>query len=348
MTKKKAKAENLPEAEVTENVDPFIGGEEDDLMDMEYVQDETTESHDTHPPETEEEAELIAQGKDKDVEDPTPLEAEEKDDAVQVEETEEVEAEAEETPVLEAEEETPEEQRIPKERFDEVNERMKRAEEKVKDLENQLETTIESKIEPEPEPEPYDYAAKDAEAMDALLEGDAKRYGEIQDEIRQATRDEAIREAKKLAAEGDLQVRETLTFEEAAAQIERNYPQFSEGTEEFNKAAYDELMDLYVGYAQSGRYTRVDAMRKAADNAVKIYGLNQVTDPEPEPAPDNVVNIKKTDVATKAKMAERQPPRMEAGTAGKEEPRVDVNSMSDEQYESLPESTKRRLRGDIL
>jgi hypothetical protein len=348
MAKKKAKAENLPEEPVTEVVDPFIGGEEDDLMDMEYVQDETTESHDTHPPETEEEAELIAQGKDKDVEDPTPpeAEAEEEDDGVQAEEEAPESAEAEEE-VLEAE---PEDPRIPKDRFDEVNERMKRAEEKVKLLEKQLDTTIETKAEePEPEPEPYDYGKKDQEAMDALLEGDAERYSQIQDEIRQATRDEAIREAKKLAAEGDTQVREALTFEEAAAKIEADYPQFSEGTDEFSQAAYDELMDLYVGYAQSGRYTRVDAMRKAADNAARIHGLDKIgTADVPEPAPDNVVNIKKTDVATKAKMAERQPPRMEGGAAGKDEPRIDVNSMSDEQWEGLPESTKRRLRGDIL
>jgi hypothetical protein len=344
MAKKKAKAENLPEEPVTdEPVDPFIGGEEDDLMDMEYVQDETTESHDTHPPETDEEAQLRASGEDKKVDDPTPPEGE--DDGVQAKE------EPEEEPEAQAVEEEPEPEqddpRIPKDRFDEVNERRKRAEEKVKELEKQLETVVDQKTaEPEPEPEPYDYAAKDQEAMDALLEGDAERYSQIQNEIRQANRDEAIREAKKLAAEGDNQVRENLTFEEAAAKIEADYPQFLEGSEEYNQEAYDELMDLYVGYAQSGRYTRVDALRKASEKAVKIHGLDAVD--APQPSADNVVNIKKTDVASKARLAERQPPRMEGGAAGKEEPRVDVNSMSDEQYQALPESTKRRLRGDIL
>lgn len=341
--KKKAKAENLPEEPIAEAVDPFIGGEEDDLMDMEYVQDETTESHDTHPPETEEEAELRAAGKQNEVDDPTPVEeedtpVEEEDDGVQAEEAEE--------PVSEAQKEVVEEEdpRIPKDRFDEVNERMKAAEEKVKQLESQLDAKIEPK--PEPEPEPYDYVAKDQESMDALLEGDAERYSALQAEIRQAVRDEAIREAKKLAAEGDNQVRESLTFEEAAAKIEADYPQFVEGSEDFNKPAYDELMDLYVGYVQSGRYSRVDAMRKAADNSVKIHRLSKAD--APEPVPDNVVNMKKPDVASKAKLAERQPPRMEGGSAGKNEPRVDVNSMSDEQYEALPESTKQRLRGDIL
>jgi hypothetical protein len=341
MAKKKAKAANLPEEPVTDVIDPFIGGEEDDLMDMEYVQDETTQSHDTHPPETEEEAALRAT---EEVDDPTPPKAEEEeDDGVQAEEEAPESAEAEEE-VLETKSEDP---RIPKERFDEVNERMKRAEEKLKRLEAEqklLEATA-----PEPESEPYDYNTKDQEAMDALLEGDAKRYSEIQDEIRQAAKDEAIREAKKLAAEGDSQVRETLTFEETATRIEQEYPQFSEGTDKFDQAAYDDLMDLYADFAQSGRYNRVDALRKASQMAAKLHGLDHSSTPEAAtPTPDNVVNIKKSDVAAKAKLAERQPPKMEGGAVSAQEPTHDLGSMSDEQFEALPESTKRRLRGDIL
>lgn len=321
--------------------DPFIGGEEDDLMDMEYIQDEnTTTKVETHPPETDDEA---AAAKEQEDYDPTPPEAEEESGEDVVPQAEEkVEAEAEEEPVIESE-------RVPKSRFDEVNERMKRAEERVKQLEKQVEAVVEQKAPPaEPEPEPYDFAAKDAESMDALLEGDSKRYSQIQEEIRRAIRDEALREAKRLALDGDNKIRETLTFEEAAAKIEADYPQFVEGSEAFNKVAYDELMDLYLGYAQSGRYNRIDAMRKAADKAVKLHNLQKAGVAAETAVPDNVVNIKKTDVATKAKAAERQPPRMEGGTVGKEEPRVDVMSMSDEQYEALPESTKRRLRGDIL
>lgn len=345
MAKKKAKAENLPEAPVTEFVDPFIGGEEDDLSDMEYIQDEnSTTKVETHPPETDEEA---AAAKEQQFEDPTPPESEEQDDGVQEEE--------EPQAVQQEEEVAPEtgEPRIPKDRFDEVNQRMKRAEERVKQLEQQLtskvkESTTEPEPAPEPEPEPYDYAAKDQEAMDALLEGDAKRYSQIQAEIREAARVEALREAKKLATEGDRQVRESLTFEEAAAKIEHDYPQFSEGNEAFNQEAYNELMELYLGYAKSGRYSRVDAMRKAADKAVKIHGLQAVGDVPAQEPPDNVVSITKPDIASKAKMAERQPPKTQAGVSGKDEPTVDINSMSDEQYAALPESTKRRLRGDIL
>lgn len=321
-------------------LDPFVGGEDDDLMDMEYIQDEhSTTKVETHPPETDDE---LAAAKEQEEYDPTPPVKEEadEDDVPQAEETE--------PPVAkEAEEVVIDDGRIPKDRFVEVNERMKRAEERVKQLEKQIETVVEDKTtKSQPEPEPYDYAAKESEAMDALLEGDSTRYSQIQAEIRQAARDEAIREAKKLAAEGDSKVRETLTFEETAAKIEAEYPQFVETSEVYNREAYEELMDLYLGYAQSGRYSRVDAMRKAADKAAQLHNLKKTG--KEEPLPDNVVNLKAPNIAEKAKVASSQPPRKESGASGKEEPRVDVMSMSDEQYQSLPESTKRRLRGDIL
>ena len=102
-----------------------------------------------------------------------------------------------------------------------------------------------------------------------------------------------------------------------------------------------------MGYAKSGLYTRTQALRRAADRAVKIYGFDEVQ--TPEPAPDNVVDIKKTDPKKKAEVANSQPPVMESSAEGSsEEPRRDYSKMSDEEFDALPESTKKRARGDIL
>ena len=348
----KKKAENLPEEPIAEAVDPFIGGEEDDLSDMEYIQDETTTTKvETHPPETKAEAEALAEAEEVEAEEET----EEVEEDVQPEEAEEetVEtAEAEEEPEAESEVLDDEiEIKVPKNRFDEVNARMKNAEKKVEQLEKQLETVIEEKIE-EPEPEPYDYEAKEKEAMEAMLEGDAEKYSRINAEIREAEKAELVREAKKLASEGDQQLQETLTFEEAAAKIEEKYPSFVEGAEGFNKEAYNELLDLFQGYARSGNYTRVQALQRAAEKAVHMYDIQAADEDSPveeeETRPDNVVDIKKPDIKRKTKVADAQPPVMESGAAKESEPTVDVGSMSDEEYEALPESTKRRLRGDVV
>ena len=61
MTKKKtAKAE--PKNQMENEVDVFVGGEEDDLMDMEYIHDETTSTKvETMPPSTKEEADALVE-----------------------------------------------------------------------------------------------------------------------------------------------------------------------------------------------------------------------------------------------------------------------------------------------
>lgn len=326
----------------------FIGGEEDDLSDMEYVQDEnSTMKVETQPPETKEDAQLLAE-MDEAQDDAIAAELEENsDDADATEPTDTTDDVKEEAVVEEEVEEVTEVAKIPKERFDEVNDRMKQAEKERDELKARLNATAEEKHE-EPEPEPFDYKAKEKEAMDAMLEGDADTYSAINEEIRLAEKAEYVREAQKIAKQGDQEVQEALTFDEVGAKIERDFPQFVEGGESYNSQAREELMDLYVGYAKSGLYTRAQALQHAADKAAKIHGLLDVA-PGTEEIADNVVDIKKTDAKKKSAVSNAQPPVMEGRAAGmNEEPRIDVMSMSDEEFEALPESTKRRARGDIL
>lgn len=327
MAKKKAEEQEVQQ----EEINPFMGGEDDDLMDMEYVQDESTVSVDTHPPETEEEAAQRAE-----------QEKEEED-----EEKEEVPEAKEEEKEPEPEPEVAEDTKIPKDRFDEVNQRMKEAEKRVKELKQQLEDVVEKSKAPEPEPDPFDYAAKEQEAADALLEGDNQKYAQIRAEIRAAEREETLREARRIASEGDQHLQENLTFEEAGARIEQEIPQLNIESDQFNEAAREEMLDLYVGYAKSGVYSRVEALQRAADRISRIYSFKR--EPEPEPAPDNVVDIKKTDAKRKAAAANAQPPVVETSTEGRqEESRRNVMNMTDAEFEALPESTKRRMRGDIV
>jgi hypothetical protein len=325
-----------PENPVEELADPFVGGEDDDLMDMEYVQDEdTTTKIETHPPETKEEADNIESLAEAEEESKEDVKAEEEDEAAP--------EEAEEEEVLEAEEE--EAPKVPKDRFDEVNERMKKAEAKLEEMEAKLQQPEE--IHEEPEPEPYDYTAKEKEAVDAILEGDTERYAEIQAEIRAALRDETLHEAKKIAVASDQEIQETATFEEVGAQIEANFPELAINSENYNEEARAEMLDLFVGYAQSGMYSRVDALKKAADQVSKIYTFESQR--EEVVGDDKVVNIKKGKPKAKAKVANSQPPSME-GNDDKDnsEPKRDIQNMSDEEFDSLPESSKARMRGDIL
>ena len=324
---------------------PYVGADEDDdLMDMEYMQDEHTPSVDTHPPETKEEAERRAEELESLQEtEEGPPEEEEPEEEVAEDEEEEVVAEEEE-PEPEPEPE-PEELKVPKNRFDEVNERMKKAEQQVLEMQEQLKGLTEQQNE-EPEPEPYDFAAKEKEAADALLEGDNDKYAELRAEIRGAEREEILREARAADTETSRAVQEERSFEETGAKIEAEFPQFVPGKDEYNEAARDEMLELYVGYVHSGQYSRAEALQKAADKTVKMYDFTAEETPEIDD--DKVVDIKKADPKKKAQISQNQPPRKKSTDKSREEPRTDVSSMSDEEFDSLPESTKRRLRGDVL
>jgi len=333
-----------PKGEELDNL--FIGGEDDDLSDMEYVQDEnSTMKVETQPPETKEEAEVLADLAEAEKESAEEESGDEEPEDV-VEEVTEVEAEAESAEESEEEVEVlDDEPKVPKNRFDKVNDRMKTAEKERDELKQQLQ----SKEEPdEPEPEPFDYKTKEKEAMDAMLEGDSEQYSAINEEIRQAEKAEYVREAQKIANQGDQHMQESLTFDEAGAQIEGDFPEFVEDNEAYNHDAREELMDLYVGYSKSGLYTRTQALQRAAAKAAKIHGLTAASAEEVD-VPENVVNIKQTDAKKKAAAANAQPPAMESrAQSSSEEPRIDIASMSDEEFEAMPESTKRRARGDIL
>ncbi len=332
----------------------YVGADEDDdLSDMTYLQEDGVESVDTHPPETKEEAEL----RKLDAPEPTEQEidrgdviAEEKDDGVRVSSEEETEEASEEEPAEEevvAEDEQP---RIPKDRFDDVNNKRKAAEEERDRLRQQLEALQERNE--EPEQPAYDYKAKDKEAVDAILEGDTEKYDAIQDEIRASLREEILNEARKIARQEGGQVREEMTFEETGAKIEQDYPEFSDSSETYSEEARNELLELYVGYARTGNYTKAQALERAAEKAARIYGykpLSQRDDSGLAESADNVVNIRKPDVKKKTKAANSQPPELASKAKGvSEEAKIDFSSMSDEEFESLPEETKRRARGDIV
>ena len=121
-------------------VDLYVGADpmDDDLSDMEYIQNEETVSIDTHPPETEEEANLrdeMTPEDDEKAEDDEKVEKAEDEgegDDVETEEEEET-AETEEEPEV-----LKDDKKVPFDRFDEVNKKRKAAEEEAKELREKL------------------------------------------------------------------------------------------------------------------------------------------------------------------------------------------------------------------
>ena len=103
-------------------------------------------------------------------------------------------------------------------------------------------------------------------------------------------------------------------------------------------------------------YDTVDALSKAAKFVVKSYDLDYTDQPTgtldaaqaPKKQVDEVAK-KRAEVDKKLKAAQAQPPELPGeSSAARGERAMDLSSMSEDEFNALPEATMKRLRGDIL
>lgn len=229
-------------------------------------------------------------------------------------------------------------QRIPKPRFDEVNERRKVAEARVAELEKQI-------AKPVVEVAAYDFDAQEDKYIELLLDGKTKEARAVRTEIRAAERAEFDRLATTKATETNraLSVEDRLGV--ISAKAEEDFPQFNPESEVFSEDLLDDVKIIYAGHLQSGKFAdAADAFQAAIDKATKLHGVATV-----EPAAGTKIPArtaqKRVDAITS------QPPLIakvghQSGQHG--DLNVDVHAMTEADFARLPEATKRRLRGDDL
>jgi len=359
---KKPKTPKEPETKVDEFAEPevtdlFIGGEDFDVSAMDYPVEET-DIIQTMPPETKEEAELLAEAtldEEVAVDDP-PSESEEPPDdkklAESEEEPEEIKAADEEPAEPEPAEPDDRGERIPHSRFKEVVDERNELRERIAKLEDGTQTVVT----PEPVPEPsevdkelealevYDFDKREEEYMDAVNEGEKEAARNIRKEIR--TTEQRISElrAEKIVSKMTGAQSEEAAFLETAEALQNKYPILDNNSETFDKDKQADVIDLFKGYALSGEYSRADALRKATEKIAHLERWGEDTDTPPaDPAPTNIP----PDVKKKVEASNKQPQAM--GTT--QTPDVgapDIAEISEEEFASLPEDTKRRLRGDYV
>lgn len=239
-------------------------------------------------------------------------------------------------------------QRIPKARFDEVNEARKEAERRAQEAEEKLDR-MRAEANPPPPPPPaapaFDLAAKEREAIDALLEGDTDKATSIRMEI-----NAHIAKTAEEAAE------QRITRKSVEAELERASEQAVVDYPYLDTPAGVEALQLIVWKRfalQEKGHAPAEALRMAvATIAPKFKPDDQAGDGD-TPGRGSPSTDKPSDTRT-AKALERglkdsqaQAPAMTAGignrqTAGK----LNVETMTDEQFAELPAAEKRRLRGD--
>lgn len=251
------------------------------------------------------------------------------------------------TPVTEATEE-PRKHMVPKSRLDEVLA-------KQKALEKQLDELRAQKQEPGEAPEAYDFDAREVEYQNLVLDGEAQKAAALRKEIRAAERAQLEYEFSSKIGESVSQSQQATALQQAASELEDNFPIFNRNSDQYNEGYTQEVIDLRDAFIMKGE-NPVAALTKAAKFVLREYDLVDMSETpaapslsgETAPRVDEVAK-KRAEVSRKLKAAEAQPPEMpgESSTA-RGEKALDIASMTEDEFNALPEATLRRLRGDIL
>lgn len=293
-------------------------------------EEEVVAEDETEEPVAEESEETVAE--DESVEQPE--EGTEQDDA---------EVEAEEEPV--AEKKSTKKPMVPKARLDEVLA-------KQKALQKQLDEINAANEKAEEAPESYDFDAKEVEYQNMVLDGETEKAVALRREIRKAEREQLEYEMRQEMSQTVNQDRQMTALQQAASAMEDAYPVFDRNSDDFNEDMTNEVVELRDAFIMKG-YEAVDALSKAVKYVVKDHDLDQ---PQ-ESAPSLAGKAQKTDelakkraqVSKKLKAADAQPPELPGESSSTHgEKGIDLSTMTEEEFDALPEATIKRLRGDIL
>ncbi len=235
---------------------------------------------------------------------------------------------------------------VPKSRLDEVLA-------KQKALQKKLDEQMLKEAEVVAEAPTYDFDAKEVEYQEAILDGDTSKASSIRSEIRNAEREQTMFEVQQKMGQTVQQSQEMINLQTAANELEVSYPILDENSQEFNADIQKEVIELRDAFVVQG-YDAADALKKAANYTLAAQAPEALNPVEPEVKVDDkkvtAITEKKKRATVKQKLdaAESQPPELQGeGNAERGEATVDVNKLSEDEFNALPEETLRRLRGDF-
>ena len=229
---------------------------------------------------------------------------------------------------------------VPKSRLDEVLA-------KQKALQKQLDEQAAQQAQVQAEAPQYEFEAKEAEYQQLVLDGEADKATALRTEIRNAEREQMMFEVQQKMGQTVQQSQEAIQLQTTANLIQEQYPILDENSQEYNKDMADEVIDLRDAFIVQG-YQAADALTKATKYVV---GTN-TPEPAQAPAPKQQAAVeqkkKKATVKKKIAASQSQPPDLQGqGNAERGEGTLDVNALSEDEFNALPEETLRRLRGDF-
>ncbi|RDE25131.1 hypothetical protein DV711_06130 [Motiliproteus coralliicola] len=224
-------------------------------------------------------------------------------------------------------------------------------EEQVKQLQAEAaERAQEPAIDPEKAQAEFDQLM--AKANDLVLEGETAEAAKVQREAYKLLQPTAPTEPAPTvdAAQIREQVMQQIKVDDLVAAAKRDYPALDRDSESYNEAIEQRTASLERMYYAEG-YTASQSVEKALADVVKLYDLAPVSETEvPETPPVQPKRDTSPDVRGSVAAANAQPPEPAAGvsTSAERPNQIDVATLSQDEFDALPESTLASLRGDSI
>ena len=239
---------------------------------------------------------------------------------------------------------------VPKSRLDEVLAKNKKMQKRIDEIE-QAEAAAKA------EAPQYDFASKEQEYQQLLLDGEMNQAAVVRNEIRQAEREAMMFEVQQQMGQTVQQNQEAVELQAKAKEIESTFPILDQNSTNYDEGLTQEVMELRDAFIVQG-YGAADSLARATEYTLAAKRpdlLNMTTGDSSLQGNENVVTKEqvqerrqKTTVKKKVAAAKSQPPAMKGEGAGERgEKPVDIDVLSDDEFMALPEDTLRRMRGDF-
>jgi hypothetical protein len=254
---------------------------------------------------------------------------------------------------------------IPHARFNEINEALKKERAERLQLEEELARTrgrvpkdADAQQDKDEEPPAFDFKAKRKELRDALYEGNEERAEQLEDEIEAAKAAEFERRAEAKAQQlfesrqAEAEAKRIQTEVQAAATAAMTkYTLLNPEVEGHDPELLEEVVALRNFYIHQKGMSPGEAITKAAD---KVAGRGAASkddagDSDAKPAGKKLKPDAKPTTEQLRRNDERSrkiPPR--DGGLGERASDIDWENLTEEEFENLPESVKRKERGDFV
>jgi len=189
----------------------------------------------------------------------------------------------------------------------------------------------------------------------ATIDNDEERAAQLSSEADRLNRQIAIQQAGDMTVAAKDAALESMRMELAVENIETNYPQLDENSEEFDQDLTDDVLDKQRGYMERERLSPSKALLKAVKYVMGRAAAPAVTETAKTglSAASKGQDRKSAAVAKNLDAAARQPASTKPVGAdsdkhGQTKDIPEASQMTFAEFSALPDATKSKMRGDYV